>query len=262
MTGEQRHARAIEEAFSEQASAFEDERFNRAFTIDAEWLFERLPLKPDDMLLDVAAGTGHAARTLAPHVRGVVALDATAAMLEAGRAEADKAGLANIEFMRGDAASLPFEDASFDVAVSRFAVHHFQNPAVQAMEMVRCVRPGGSIALADMVADERPPIAATQDRLERLRDASHTQMLTAEQLAELLHDAGAGKTSVEVRSITRPVEPWLAHAKVRDEVAGAIKSELLAEMRGGSVTGLRPREKDNKLWFVQTFASVIGTKTG
>jgi ubiquinone/menaquinone biosynthesis C-methylase UbiE len=138
-----RHAQAIEASFSRQAEAFEDSRFNRVLTTDAEWIFERLELEPGYLLLDVAAGTGHAARALASRVRSVVALDATAAMLAAGKAEADKSTLKNIIFQRGDAAALPFLDATFDVAVSRFAVHHFQDPVVQVTEMVRCVRAGG-----------------------------------------------------------------------------------------------------------------------
>ena len=126
----QEHAAAIERAFSQQAAAFEDRRFNRIFTDDVDWLFERLELGPDLLVLDVAAGTGHAARRLAPAVRGVVALDVTRAMLETGKAAADEAGLRNVVFQRGDAADLPFVAASFDLVVSRFALHHFEAPRV------------------------------------------------------------------------------------------------------------------------------------
>lgn len=57
--------------------------------------------KPSEILLDVAAGTGHATRTPAPRVQGVITLDATTAMLEAGKADANMAALANIYFQRG-----------------------------------------------------------------------------------------------------------------------------------------------------------------
>jgi ubiquinone/menaquinone biosynthesis C-methylase UbiE len=59
------HARRIERAFTTQADAFEDPSRNQVFTSDARWVFERLPLTADDVVLDVAAGTGHAARQLA-----------------------------------------------------------------------------------------------------------------------------------------------------------------------------------------------------
>jgi hypothetical protein len=65
----EQHSEAVEQAFSQQASAFEDRRFNWVFTTDMEWVFERLTLDPDYLVLDVAAGTGHVARALAPFVR-------------------------------------------------------------------------------------------------------------------------------------------------------------------------------------------------
>src|SRR5262249_28903310 len=140
------------------------------FTSESRWVFERLPLTEDDVILDVAAGTGHAARQLAASARAVVALDATDAMLARGQAQAAEDGCGNVVFMRGDAAALPFLDGSFDVVVSRFSAHHFEDPVAVVAEMVRCTRPGGHVALVDLVADEDPEVAAEQNRLERLRD--------------------------------------------------------------------------------------------
>jgi SAM-dependent methyltransferase len=241
------HADRVERAFSRQAAAFEDPRFNRLFTTDSEWLFERLALTREDLVLDVAAGTGHVARQLAPCVRAVVAVDVTVAMLEQGRAQ----GVPNVIFLRADAAALPFLDASFDVVVSRFAVHHFDEPAIQLAEMRRCLKPGGRLAVADLVAD--PAAADTQNRLERLRDPSHTRMLTAADLAALV-----GTHDVELRDVMRPLEPWLAQTQTGPGAAGQIRDALRAELQGGPPTGLRPRDVDGELYFTHTMASLIG----
>ena len=242
------HAEAVAKAFSQQAAAFEDPRFNRLFTTDSEWLFERLPLDRDELVLEVAAGTGHVARRLAPHVRAVVALDATAAMLEQGRVQAPP----NVIFVRGDAAALPFLDGSFDVVVSRFAVHHFERPAVQLAEMRRCVRPGGRLAIADLVAEHEE-----QNRLERLRDPSHTRMLTLDELKALV-----GTDDVEVRGVVRPLEPWLAQTETPAGTAEEIRAALAAELDGGAPTGFRPsRGEDGELHFVHTMASLIARGT-
>jgi ubiquinone/menaquinone biosynthesis C-methylase UbiE len=240
------HSQAVERAFTRQAAAFEDPRFNRLFTTDSEWLFERLPLSADDLVLDVAAGTGHVARRLAPHVRVVVALDATRAMLEQGRA----AGGGNVIFVQGDAGALPFADDSFDVVVSRFAVHHFERPEAQVAEMRRCLRPKGRLAVADIVAD--PAAGETQDRLERLRDPSHTRLLTAGELVRLVGE------DVEARDVERPLEPWLAQTETPEEAAGEIRAALRAELEGGPPTGFRPRERDGVLHFTHSMASMIG----
>jgi hypothetical protein len=58
----EQHSAAVERAFSQQAAAFEDRRFNKVFTNDVAWLFERLRLAPEQLALDVAApGRAHAA---------------------------------------------------------------------------------------------------------------------------------------------------------------------------------------------------------
>ena len=242
------HSDAVTKAFTQQAAAFEDPRFNRLFTTDSGWLFERLPLTADDLVLDVAAGTGHVARRLAPAVRAVVALDATVAMLEQGRAEAPP----NVIFVRGDAGSLPFLDASFDVIVSRLAIHHLEEPQVAIAEMRRCLRPGGRLAIADLVGEHDE-----QDRLERLRDPSHTRMLTVDELCAL-----GGTDDVELRSVVRPLEPWLAQTETPAAAADEIRAALAAELDGGAVTGFRPsRGDDGELHFVHTMASLIARGT-
>lgn len=213
-------------------------------------------------MLDVAAGTGHAARFLAPSVRTVVALDVTAAMLETGKIAAEEAGLRNVVFLRADAAALPFLEASFDVVVSRFAVHHFESPGAQLGEMVRCLRAGGQLVVADLAADDDPAVAHAQNHLERLRDPSHTRMLSAEELRGALEDLGVVATGVDARGVVRPLAPWLAQSHASDAVVEQISGVLRGEIKGGPPTGLSPRDRDGELWFLQRFASVTASKPG
>jgi ubiquinone/menaquinone biosynthesis C-methylase UbiE len=246
------HSEAIERAFTRQAPAFEDPEFNRLFTVESDWLFERLELDGDDVVLDVAAGTGHVARSFAPRVRAVVAVDATKAMLDRGWTEAKRAALRNVVFMQADATALPFVEGSFDVVVCRFALHHFEDPAVPIAEMRRVLRPGGRLAVADLVCDPDPAVAATQNRLERLRDPSHTRMLSLEELAELV-----GGRDVEFRDVERSLDQWLLQARAGEAVAAEIRAALRADLAGGPATGFRPREIDGDVRFLHTTASVI-----
>jgi ubiquinone/menaquinone biosynthesis C-methylase UbiE len=255
------HSQRIERAFTTQAEAFEDASGNQVFTSDARWVFERLPLSTGDLVLDVAAGTGHAARQLAATARAVVALDVTEAMLARGQAQAVAEGRENVVFMRGDAAALPFLDGSFDVVVSRFAAHHFERPEAVVAEMVRCTRPGGHVALVDLVADEDLAVAAEQNRLERLRDSSHTRMLAATETRALLIEAGLEAVEVATRPLERPLTPWLEQAQTDDAAGEEIRAVLGAELDGGTATGFHPRRRaDAELWFVQTFGSAIARK--
>jgi ubiquinone/menaquinone biosynthesis C-methylase UbiE len=254
------HSERVSEAFAAQAAAFEDTSHNHLFTTDAAWLFESLVLNANDLLLDVAAGTGHAARELAARVRVAVALDLTPAMLEAGKAAAERDGVENVVFMRGDASALPFLDASFDVAVTRFALHHVEQPRDVLAELVRCVRPGGRIGVADMLAADDEAIARRQNRLERARDRSHAGMLSAAALVALLDDLGLEEIAVEAREIDRPLAPWLEQASVAAGVGEAIRSELRDELDGGAASGFQPYERDGELRFVQRWGCALARK--
>jgi ubiquinone/menaquinone biosynthesis C-methylase UbiE len=77
--------------------------------------------------VDVACAPGLVARQLAGRVDSVRGVDITPAMVESARREAAASGLANVEFSEGDTAALPFEDGSFDGAITRFSFHHSQH---------------------------------------------------------------------------------------------------------------------------------------
>lgn len=252
------HGERIRRAFTDQAAAFEDRRFNRVFTTDSAWLFERVAREPSDLVLDVAAGTGHAARQLAADVGVVVAVDATEAMLRQGRDAARAEGRRNIVFVVGQAGALPFLDGGFDIVVCRFAVHHFEEAGRALGEMRRCLAPGGRLAVADLVADPDPGVAEVQNELERWRDPSHTRMLPAAELRAWFDELDLIEVDVECRSVARPIIPWLEQARTPRGVADRIVARLREELGGGAPTGLSPAVVDGEIWFAQTFASCVG----
>jgi ubiquinone/menaquinone biosynthesis C-methylase UbiE len=255
-----RHDDAVRREFTKQAQTFEDASLNTALTSGLDWLVESLAPEPLHLVLDVAAGTGHVARALAPLARQVVAVDLTRAMLEQGRAQARRAGLDNILFQEGDASALPYLDESFDLVVTRFSLHHFQDPEIPLAELVRVCRKGGRVGVADVVADDDPRVAERQDRIERLRDPSHTRMLTLDALGRLLERLGAPVLRRSSRQVVRPVRPWLDQARTDDAAARTIAQELEAELAGGASTGLRPQLRDGELHFAQTWAVVVGAR--
>jgi ubiquinone/menaquinone biosynthesis C-methylase UbiE len=115
--------------------------------IVGETLCEAANLESGARVLDVACGNGNAALAAARRWCRVTGLDYVSALLRrAGdRARAEGLELALIE---GDAEQLPFQDASFDAAVSTFGVMFAPDQERAARELMRVVRPGGTIALA------------------------------------------------------------------------------------------------------------------
>lgn len=97
-------------------------------------------------VLDVAAGTGNVAIRAALKGASVVACDLTPEHFTAGQRGAAAAGV-DLEWIEGDAESLPFDDGSFDVVTSCFGVMFAPNHQAVADELVRVCRPGGTIGL-------------------------------------------------------------------------------------------------------------------
>jgi ubiquinone/menaquinone biosynthesis C-methylase UbiE len=112
-----------------------------------ELVVARAGAAPGMTVLDVACGTGNAARPAARAGARAAALDLTPKLLEIGRTKAAQEGLA-IEWREGDAENLPFDDGAFDRVVSTFG--HMFAPRHQrtASEMARVCRRGGAIVIA------------------------------------------------------------------------------------------------------------------
>lgn len=104
-------------------------------------------VKHGQRVLDVGCGTGVVALTAARVGATVTGADLTPALLEAGRANATLAGL-DVEFIEADVEALPFDDARFDVVLSQFGHMFGPRPEVTIAEMLRVLKPGGTIAFS------------------------------------------------------------------------------------------------------------------
>lgn len=116
--------------------------------IVGESLAEAVNLLADERVLDVAAGNGNATLAAARRYGRVTSTDYVESLLDKGRARAAAEGLA-VHFQVADAEALPFEAASFDVALSTFGVMFAPDQARAAQELLRVVRPGGRIGMAN-----------------------------------------------------------------------------------------------------------------
>ncbi|HTZ35971.1 MAG TPA: methyltransferase domain-containing protein [Stellaceae bacterium] len=167
---------------------------------------------PADRVLDVACGGGLVARAFAPQVREVTGIDVTPAMLDEARGAAAAQGLANTRWDRGDVTTLPYADASFTIVATRFSFHHFLDPLAVLKEMARVCAPGGRIVVADSCPSEDPAKAAAFNRLEKLRDPSHTRALRLSELKQLFVAAGLGEPRVRFTELRDEAKNLLARS--------------------------------------------------
>ncbi len=193
---------------------------------DLQRLVELLAPRPEESALDLATGTGFTALALAPHVLSVVALDLTPEMLAEAQRLADEAGQDNVEFVLGDVHGLPFVDAKFDLVTVRRAPHHFADIAQAVAEIHRVLKPRGRLGLTDQVSPEDPEAGALIEELERLRDPSHVQALTATAWRRTLGAAGFEVEALEIQPTGRSVDDWLQVAGTSAEVGATIRRKL------------------------------------
>ena len=193
---------------------------------DLGWLVVALDPAPTDHALDVGTGGGHAALALAPAVASVAAIDPTPEMLAVASRIAAERGIANVSFTRATADALPFPDASFDVAISRFSIHHWPQPEPAFREIGRVVRPGGRLALVDMLAPEYGPLDTFLNAVEFLRDPSHARSLRASEWLSLLGAAGFSARLERAWELEHDVETWLAQTSPAGWRADAVRALL------------------------------------
>ena len=116
--------------------------------IVGETLAEVADVRAGDLVLDVAAGNGNASLAAARRFAHVTATDYVPALLDRA-AERAKAERLPMRVLEADAEALPFHDGSFDVALSTFGVMFAPDHARAASELLRVVRAGGRIGMAN-----------------------------------------------------------------------------------------------------------------
>jgi ubiquinone/menaquinone biosynthesis C-methylase UbiE len=162
-----------------------------------------------DSALDLACGPGTLALRFAHHVQRVCGLDLTPAILSRARDSAVAKGLANLDFVLGDAQALPFADGSLDIAVTSYSLHHMADPARVIGEMARVVCRGGRVGVVDIRVSEDPRSADINNRIERLRDASHTRTLARTEFEAIFAKHGLRILATQVEEQPRPFDHWL-----------------------------------------------------
>lgn len=254
----QSHKDRIVDQFTRQAQPFAD-----AQPLNAEaalqLLVEATAAGPDDNVLDVACGPGIVVCAFARVVRQATGIDLTPAMLERAQVLAASRGLTNVQWKNGDVERLPFADAAFSIVVSRLAFHHFEDPAAVLAEMRRVCRPGGVVAVADLVASADAARAAAFHQMERLRDPSHVRALTQAELLALFPASGLEPPQVHGYRLELELESWLARSFPNPHDVGEIRRRFESALADDGM-GLGTRRDGNTLRFHHNIALCVSLR--
>ena len=173
-----------------------------------EQFVSRINIRTGMKVLDVACGTGNTTMPAARTGAAVTGVDIAPNLLEQAGRRASQEGL-SVQFDEGDAETLPYPDASFDIVLSMFGAMFAPRPEVVAAELVRVCRPGGSIAMGNWTPagftgrlfkttakhappppGVPPPVLWGDEATVRQRFGSRVSKLTCtRQIAEFRYDA-------------------------------------------------------------------------
>ena len=148
-------------------------------------------LPAEYVVADLGCGTGELIARLAPHVKQVIGIDNSPAMLKAAKKRVGDH--ANVELRKGDLSAVPIDDAACDAAMLILALTYVADPAATLAELARILKPGGRAVIVDLLP---------HDREDFRRQLGQTRLgFDAKELEQLLSDAGLTRAAI------RPLPP-------------------------------------------------------
>jgi ubiquinone/menaquinone biosynthesis C-methylase UbiE len=252
------HKAVVQQEFTQQAQSYAANPLIKN-TDRLAALVQAVRPQPGAHVLDVATGPGYVAAAFAEAGCEVVGLDLTPAPLALAEQMCDARGLTNLHFQLGDAEHLPWTSPTFDVVVSRYALHHCEDPQIVLAEMARVCHLQGTVAIQDLIVSEFPARAAYQNNFEQLRDTSHTRALSLSELLALFTACGLEVERVFTDRLNMPLEAWLENAHTPPERAAQVR-ELIKQDEQQDLSGTRPFRRQEEVYFTQHIATCIARK--
>jgi ubiquinone/menaquinone biosynthesis C-methylase UbiE len=203
-----KHKEAVQKQFTKTAEAFS----TFAMRDTPEVLKEKVEFakpQPTDVVLDIACGPGAFVLALAPRVKHARGVDLTPEMLRRARAYQAEKQIPNAAFVRGDAEQLPFADGVFDLVSCQCSFHHMPKPQLVLREMVRVGKPEGRLVIIDPLAPESDTKYEIYNRIEQLRDPSHTLTLRLTEFLNLFDQEGLEMLRQSLRRRPRSFDNWM-----------------------------------------------------
>lgn len=246
-----KHQATVQKQFTKTADAFS--KF--AVRDSADVIAEKVQfVKPqlENIILDVACGPGALVLAMATKVRFAYGMDLTGEMLRQARGFQGERQIGNAAFSRGEGERMPFADAAFDLVSCQYAFHHIPRPELVLKEMVRATKLDGRIFIDDTLGPESEEKYDLHNRIEILRDPSHTSSWRLTTLLEMFEKCGLEIISQSFKRNHRSFNHWMQRAGIEPQDARYKEVRKLMEASvPGDKAGFSPQFQGDDIDIIQ-----------
>ena len=204
-------------------------------------------------ILDLGCGSGYLAFPMAknnPDIE-VIGLDIVSDTLRANRSRANKEGIKNLTFVSYDGIDFPFEDDSFDLVVTRYALHHFPDIGHSIGEMSRVLKEGGKLFISDPCPNECDTERFVDDYM-RLKKDGHIKFYTKDEWKSL-----CGKCDL---NYVDGFESSIRFPKKKNTAYGY--EDVLAKHNKSVIESYNLEETDTELFITERVNNLLFRKNG
>jgi SAM-dependent methyltransferase len=226
------HDEELARAFDGQAAQFERAKATSDAAALARFMkFAALP--PGSRVIDGGCGPGLVAEAFLEAGCEVFGVDLSAEMVRRARDRCARYGpRARFE----QRSIFQVQGGGFDAAVSRYVLHHVEDPRAFIRRQAELVRPGGVVLALDMSGDPDAARDEWAQHIERERDRTHVRALTPGELVDAFAGAGLVDLQLQEDELDLDFEEWFDRG-----TPSASKDEVRARFLAGQSRGLAPR---------------------
>lgn len=181
-------------------------------------------LKPGETVLDLGSGGGFdcflAGRAVGDSGQ-IIGVDMTPEMVSKARRNAEQLGTKNVAFRLGEMENLPVADGTVDVVISNCVINLSPEKERVFKEMVRVLKPGGRVAISDVVATAEMPDAIRNDPL--MLAGCIAGAVSVSSLEAMMRQAGFENIRIQPKAESRAfIRDWMPGSRAEEYVASAV----------------------------------------
>ena len=245
---------SIEDTRKGFEESFASEDFYNRQTQDAEHLERILAfinVRDGMSILDLGCGSGYLSFPIAEKNPGceVIGLDIVSDAIGVNRSKAKEAGLGNLSFVSYDGIDFPFEVGTFDMVVTRYALHHFPDIKHSIGEVSRVLKAGGTLFISDPCPNDCDTERFVDDYM-RLKKDGHIKFYTKTEWQDICSECGLQLTDSFESKIRFPKKKDTAYGYkevLKNHDKAVIESYDLVE----TDTELHITERVNNILFIK-----------